>query len=73
VVENTDLVIADKTNATLAPFAVRVLTVSWFLEKRHLRRVLFAYAAYYNQTCRVDQLQKDAPMRERFSGPAILF
>ncbi len=31
--------------------------------ERHLRRVLSAYAAYYNQTRPHRSLQKDAPMR----------
>ena len=31
--------------------------------ERHLRRVLFAYAAYYNQTRPHRSLQKDTPLR----------
>jgi hypothetical protein len=33
------------------------------LGERHLRRVLLAYAAYYNQTRPHRSLQKDAPLR----------
>jgi hypothetical protein len=45
------------------------------LGERHLRRVLFAYAAYYNQTRPHRSLQKDAPLRratQRIGNIAVI-